>query len=116
MTRIRRRLSAEEKTELWRRWRDGQSLNEIGRALGRAGLVVRQVVVLAGGFSKPTPYGATIAPNPTQPPDSRHSARRQAVRGTQLGRHSTDDRATSRSAGCRGPDDSVPYGNDRQIR
>ena len=56
MARIRRRLSAQEKAELWRRWRDGQSLNEIGRALGRAGLVVRQVVVLPGGFSQPTPH------------------------------------------------------------
>ena len=56
MTRIRRRLSAQEKAELWRRWRGGQSLNEIGRALGRTGAVVRQVVVLTGGFLQPTPH------------------------------------------------------------
>ena len=28
-------LSAEQKRELWIRWKDGQSLSDIGRALGK---------------------------------------------------------------------------------
>ena len=35
------RLTAAQKTELWRRWRRGESLNAIGRALGRIAHVVR---------------------------------------------------------------------------
>ena len=35
------RLALAEKTELWRRWRHGESLNAIGRALGRIAKVVR---------------------------------------------------------------------------
>ena len=33
--RKRRKITASERDELWRRWRQGQSLTEIGRALGR---------------------------------------------------------------------------------
>ena len=38
------RLTLAEKTELWRRWRQGESLNAIGRALGRIAHVVRYEV------------------------------------------------------------------------
>ncbi len=38
------RLTAAQKTELWRRWRRGESLNAIGRALGRIAKVVRYEV------------------------------------------------------------------------
>ena len=38
------RLTLAEKTELWRRWRRGESLNAIGRALGRIAHVVRYEV------------------------------------------------------------------------
>ena len=38
------RLPAAQKTELWRRWRRGESLNAIGRALGRIAKVVRYEV------------------------------------------------------------------------
>ena len=31
---LRPRLTPAQKTELWRRWRRGESLNAIGRALG----------------------------------------------------------------------------------
>src|ERR1700758_285585 len=33
--RKRSRLSAVQKTEIWRRWKAGESLHEIGRALGK---------------------------------------------------------------------------------
>jgi len=45
-----RRLSWAQKAELWRRWRDGQSLSEIGRALERAPASVFQIVAAHGGI------------------------------------------------------------------
>jgi DNA invertase Pin-like site-specific DNA recombinase len=30
----RERLSAEQRTDMWRRWKTGESLHEIGRAFG----------------------------------------------------------------------------------
>ena len=44
------RLTAAQKTELWRRWRRGESLNAIGRALGRIAHVVRYEVARTGGI------------------------------------------------------------------
>ena len=44
------RLTAAQKAELWRRWRQGESLNAIGRALGRMPKKVRYVVAGAGGI------------------------------------------------------------------
>jgi IS30 family transposase len=49
----RRKITASERDELWRRWKQGQSLTEIGRALGRWHDVVRRVVVSTGGFPPP---------------------------------------------------------------
>src|SRR5215467_12680672 len=45
----RRGLSAEQKAELWKRWKEGQSLNEIGRALGKDHVVVHFVLARHGG-------------------------------------------------------------------
>ena len=44
------RLTAAQKAELWRRWRHGESLNTIGRALGRIPKMVRYIVAGAGGI------------------------------------------------------------------
>ena len=44
------RLTAAQKTEQWRRWRRGESLNVIGRALGRIAKVVRYEVARTGGI------------------------------------------------------------------
>src|SRR3954462_8491583 len=49
----RRGLSAEQKGELWKRWKAGQSLNEIGRALGKDHVVVHFVLALHGGITPP---------------------------------------------------------------
>src|SRR5579864_116793 len=49
--RNRRGLSAEQKAELWKRWKAGQSLNEIGRALGRDHVVVHFVLARHGGIA-----------------------------------------------------------------
>jgi hypothetical protein len=44
------RLTAPQRAELWRRWREGESLNAIGRALGRISKMVHYVVAGAGGI------------------------------------------------------------------
>jgi IS30 family transposase len=49
-----RGLSAEQKSELWKRWKSGQSLNEIGRALGKDHVVVHLVLAGHGGIAPPT--------------------------------------------------------------
>src|SRR5947199_10194933 len=49
-----RGLSAEQKAELWKRWKAGQSLNEIGRALGKDHVVVHFVLARHGGIAPPT--------------------------------------------------------------
>ncbi|MCY0916331.1 IS30 family transposase [Massilia antarctica] len=43
-------LSAQEKTELWNRWKDGQSLTEIGRALGKHAGSIHTVLSANGGI------------------------------------------------------------------
>ena len=47
------RLTLAEKTALWRRWRRGESLKAIGRALGPIAHVVRYEVARTGGTSPP---------------------------------------------------------------
>jgi len=51
--RKRRGLSAEQKAELWKRWKAGQSLNEIGRAIGKDHVVVHFVLARHGGIAPP---------------------------------------------------------------
>src|SRR5258708_32884872 len=43
-------LSAVQKSELWGRWKAGQSLHEIGRAFDKSHSSIRCVVSLHGGF------------------------------------------------------------------
>lgn len=55
MQRVRRsRMSASDKAEIWQRWKRGQSLSEIGRALDRIPGAVFHVVAARGGVP-PTP-------------------------------------------------------------
>jgi hypothetical protein len=44
-------LTSAQKRELWRRWRDGQSLMDIGRALGKHAGSIFGVVKAKGGFT-----------------------------------------------------------------
>ena len=46
-------LSAAQKAELWQRWKHGQSLSEIGRALGKHAGSIHGVVSSNGGFTPP---------------------------------------------------------------
>ena len=43
-------LSPQEKSELWNRWKDGQSLSEIGRALGKHAGSIHTVLATKGGI------------------------------------------------------------------
>jgi IS30 family transposase len=47
-------LTAEQKRELWTRWKAGESLSEIGRVLGKQAGSIRAVVVTSGGYIPPT--------------------------------------------------------------
>ena len=58
---LRPRLTAAQKTELWRRWRRGESLNAIGRALGRIAKVVRYEVARTGGIPPPARQRSRLA-------------------------------------------------------
>ena len=49
----RRGLSAEQKAELWKRWKEGQSLNAIGRALGKDHVVIHFILARHGGIAPP---------------------------------------------------------------
>lgn len=44
-------LSAERKAELWDRWKNGQSLSEIGNALGKHAASIFGVVARGGGIA-----------------------------------------------------------------
>jgi IS30 family transposase len=48
-------LSAAEQDEVWRRWREGQSLRLIARRLGRRGPSVRAFVLQTGGVQRQPP-------------------------------------------------------------
>ncbi len=45
----RPRMSVAEKAEVWRRWKRGESVSDIGRALGRFRKSVHRVVAAHGG-------------------------------------------------------------------
>jgi len=49
----RRGLSAAGKKEMWRRWREGQWLSEIGRALGNGVGSIYGTIRIRGRFSPP---------------------------------------------------------------
>src|SRR6516162_2801644 len=59
--RRRQRLSAAEKSELWRRWRQGESLQTIGRALGWVTKCMHYVVAGTGGVPPPPRRRSRVA-------------------------------------------------------
>ena len=54
-------LSPERKAELWDRWRNGQSLSEIGSALGKHAASIFGVVVRSGGIAPATRRRSRLA-------------------------------------------------------
>ncbi len=61
----RNKLSIEQRVEMWRRWKAGESLHEIGRAFGKAHGSIRFLLKLRGGIVPPTrrrsPRALTLA-------------------------------------------------------
>jgi IS30 family transposase len=52
MSQVKRsRFSPTQKTDIWRRWKAGQSLHEIGRVYGKPHNSIRKVLVSRGGIS-----------------------------------------------------------------
>src|ERR1022692_1408483 len=46
----RNRLSTEQRTEMWRRWKAGESLHDIGRAFGKGHGSIRFLLTQRGGI------------------------------------------------------------------
>ena len=46
----RNRLSTEQRIEMWRRWKAGESLHDIGRAFGKAHDSIRFLLTQRGGI------------------------------------------------------------------
>ena len=106
MGRVRRpRMSAREKVELWKRWKRGESLSDIGRALGRIPGAVHHVVAARGGIPPPSRTRSRRSLTLTEREElSRGLARGYSVRqiGVRLSRApSTISREVRRNGGRR---------------
>ena len=106
MGRVRRpRMSAREKVERWKRWKRGESLSDIGRALGRIPGAVHHVVSARGGIPPPSRTRSRRSLTLTEREEiSRGLARGYSVRqiGVRLSRApSTISREVRRNGGRR---------------
>jgi DNA-binding CsgD family transcriptional regulator len=54
-------LSGEEKSDVWRRWKEGQTLHEIGRAFGKEHSSIRCLVSRHGGIAPAVRRRALLA-------------------------------------------------------
>ena len=62
-------LSAVEKSEVWRRWKAGQSQHEIGRAFGKEHSCIRSVLLPRGGIRPAARRRSRLALNLTERED-----------------------------------------------
>ena len=96
-------LSQAQKREIWRRWKEGQSLSEIGRALGKVPGSIHNVVSSNGGFvPAPRKRSPTVLTLAEREEISRGLAREESFRtiATRLGRPpSTVSREVGRNGG-----------------
>lgn len=76
----RPRMSWAQKAELWRRWRRGESLSEIGRALERQPASVFGVLQLHGGFAPAVRHRSRLALTTTE----RETISRGIARGASI--------------------------------
>ena len=67
--RKRSRLSPTEKNDIWRRWKCGQSLHEIGRAHGRPHPTIRKLLLPSGGIPPITRRRSRLALNSAERED-----------------------------------------------
>ena len=78
VTCVRRlRMSAREQAELWKRWKRGESLSDIGRALGRIPGAVHHVVSARGGILRQIGSRLRRAPSTISREVRRHGGRRR---------------------------------------
>ena len=106
MDRVRRsRMSSAEKADVWKRWKRGESVTELGRALGRIQSSVHYLVWVHGGVPPPartrSRHALTLAEREVI---SRGLASHHSIRqiGRQLGRApSTVSREVRRHGGRR---------------
>ena len=80
MERVPRRMSWEQRAELWRRWRRGETLTEIGRALGRVPAAVFLALAATGGLTPRPRHRSRLALTTTE----REEISRGLVRGESL--------------------------------
>src|ERR1700757_1085356 len=86
--RKRIRLSAMQRVEVWRRWKAGESLHAIGRALGKNNVVIHLLLKRHGGIAPPirrrSPSSLTLA---EREDISRGIACGSSIRGIARGLH-----------------------------
>ena len=99
------RLSAMQRVEVWRRWKAGESLHAIGRALGKNNVVIHLLLKRHGGIAPPirrrSPSSLTLA---EREDISRGIACGSSIRGIAQGLHrcaSTISRKWPAMAGAR---------------
>src|ERR1700747_804813 len=82
------RLSAMQRVEVWRRWKAGESLHAIGRALGKNNVVIYLLLKRHGGIAPPirrrSPSSLTLA---EREDISRGIACGSSIRGIAQGLH-----------------------------
>src|ERR1700720_566294 len=82
------RLSAMQRVEVWRRWKAGESLHAIGRALGKNNVVIHLLLKRHGGIAPPirrrSPSSLTLA---EREDISRGIACGSSIRGIAQGLH-----------------------------
>ena len=77
----RSRMSWQERNELWRRWRAGESLVDIAKALDRERTRLGEIVATAGGIAPPAQRRSRLALTATEREEiSRGVARHETVR------------------------------------
>ncbi len=59
-------ISAEQRKELWRRWKDGESLSDIGRALGKHAASVFSIVIAKGGITPSVRRRGSVSLTPVE--------------------------------------------------
>src|SRR5690242_10620223 len=55
------KLSSAQRADMWNRWKAGQSLNAIGRALGKSDVVIQFLLARHGGIAPPVRRRSRLA-------------------------------------------------------
>src|ERR1700758_3722996 len=83
----RDRLSAEQRTDMWRRWKAGESLHEIGRAFGKDHGSIQFLVSQRGGIVPAARRRSLLTLTLAEPEDiSRGIASGLSIRARKTGR------------------------------